>query len=310
MTSPEPLRSLTWRELAEQQDSVLARTQALALGLGEEGWNWRLTTERWRPVIPGVAITHSGEPTPSQLAWAAVLHAGRGAALSGDAGLVRLGFRFNELNVLDVAVPWPREVRGGRLLGGSYLRPHTVRHLGLWVHPVREPSVVRVEPALLHAVAWAGTDKAAEWRVAAAVQQRLVQVADVRTALTAMPKLPRRSLLLTVLDDVELGAHAGSELQFLRFCREHGLPLPDELQVRVRAGGTKYVDARYRRQRVSVELDGAHHMRVEQWDADTLRGLHLAVAHHGTGETLVRLTMGNLRHEGSEVAGLLGQLLL
>ena len=288
---------------------MLARRQALASGLSEAGWNWRLDNGYWRAVLPGVAVTHSGEPTDKQRAWASVLHAGAGAALSGDAALVELGFSLRDLRTVDVCVPWPREVRGHDLLGGPRLKCHTVRHLSPWVHVGRALPVVRAEAAVLHASSWAPTDRAAEWRIAAVVQQGLATAPELRAALTAMPRLPRRAFLHEVIDDVDLGAHAGSELEFLRFCRRHRLPEPDQLQVVVRAGGKRYVDARYLRQRVSVEVDGAHHRLVAQWDADALRGLHLAVARQGSGETQVRLTKGNMRHDASQVASLLRQLL-
>ncbi len=74
----------------------------------------------------------------------------------------------------------------------------------------------------------------------------------------------------------------------------------------MRAGGTRYVDARYRRQHVSVELDGAHHREAGQWEAD-LRGLRVLLAQ--PGERVVRLTPGMLRHQGEEVARLLRELL-
>ena len=123
-----------------------------------------------------------------------------------------------------------------------------------------------------------------------------------------MPRLRRRTLIAVVLDDVELGAHAGSELAFLRFCRAHGLPRPDELQVRVRSGAaTHYLDARYRRQRVTVEVDGAHHREVATWEADALRTLRVAAAM--PGERLVRLTPGLMRYDGDEVAELLRRIL-
>lgn len=298
-----------WRDLAEEQDGVLARWQALVYGMTASAWDGRISSGRWRTVLPGVAVTHSGEPTDKQRAWAAVLHAGAGAALSGDAALIEHGISVKTLAHVDVAVPWPRNVKAHALLGGPELRTHGVRHLSRWLHPVREPAVVTVETAVLHAAAWAPSDRAAEWRVAAVVQQGRVVPGRLRRQLVEMPRLPRRALLSEVLDDVELGAHAGSELAFLRFCRSHALPVPDELQVLVRAGGKHYVDARYRRQRVFVEVDGAHHRLVGQWDADALRSLRLAVAHHGSGETLVRLTKGNLRHDTVEVAALLRQLL-
>ena len=167
-----------------------------------------------------------------------------------------------------------------------------------------------VDPHLtaLHAAAWAKDDRAAEWRLAAAVQRRLTAVPLLRLALAEQPRLPRRALIRVVLDDVELGAHAGTELAYLRFCRRHRLPLPDELQVRVRAGGsTSYLDARYRRQRVTVELDGAHHREVGQWEADALRSLRLVA--ELPGERVIRLTGAMMRHDGADVAPLLRAIL-
>ena len=139
-------------------------------------------------------------------------------------------------------------------------------------------------------------------------QCRVVAVPGLRDVLAQMPALKRRALVLAVLDDVELGAHAGSELQFLRFCRKHALPLPDDLQLRVRAGSTHYLDARYRRQRVAVEVDGAHHREAATWEADLLRTLRLTAAM--SGDRLVRLTPGMMRHDGPEVAAHLRTLLL
>jgi hypothetical protein len=303
-------RRWTWRELAASQEGVLARYQWLALGETEAAWEWQLSAKRWRPVLAGVAVTHSGEPTDVQRAWAAVLHAGRGAALSGDAGLVQHRFRLGKLHAVDVAVPHSRQVEGAPLLGGPALVVHRVRRLDDWVHPVREPAVLKVAPAALHAAAWAQSDRAAEWRLAAVVQQKLTVVRDLRAALTQMRRLPRRALVATVLDDVELGAHAGSELDFLRFCRAFGVPEPDRLQVLVRAGGKRYLDGSYDRQRVALEVDGTHHMLVENWDADALRTLELVVAGRGSGTRLVRLTAGNLRHDADRVAALLRELLL
>ena len=49
-------------------------------------------------------------------------------------------------------------------------------------------------------------------------------------------------------------------------------------------------------------------MLVEQWDADSLRSLSLSVAIKGRCESLIRLTMGNLRHDGLDVARLLSEL--
>jgi hypothetical protein len=255
----------SWRTLLERQDLVLTRAQALRGGMSKAAWEWKLARGVWRPVLHGVVVAHTGEPTRRERTWAACLYGGRGAALSGDAALVQLGVERLVPRTVDVAVPLERRVRPARLVGGPAVVPHRVQGLQRWEHPGSGPALLTAHAAVLHAAAWAPTDRAAEGSLAAVVQSRLSAPRLIREALAQMSSLHRRALIREVLDDVELGAHATSELEFLRFCRRNGLPLPDELQVRVRAGGVRYLDARYRRQRVTVELDGAHHRLVGQW---------------------------------------------
>jgi hypothetical protein len=296
-----------WSQTAANQDDVLARRQALASGMSDHAWDWKLT-HGWTSLGDGVAMTHSGNPSGRQLPFAAVLHAGRGAALSGDAGLVELGVTRIKVRAYDVVVDRQRNVRGvqHKLLTTAVHRTTVPQGL---IRTIRGLPVVKSELAVLHAAAWAKTDREAERRLAMTVQQQITAVPPMRAALALTPRLPRRPLIVAVLDDIEWGAHAQSELDFLHFCRRNGLPVPDALQVKVRTTGLRYLDGRYRRQRVSLEIDGAHHQWVEQWDADTLRSLELTVAASGTGEQFIRLTQANLRHDEAKVVGLLRELL-
>ena len=274
-------------------------------------WDWKLTRGLWTTLLPGVVVAHNGCVSDRQRAWAAVLYAGRGARLSGPAALAVHGLRQGETRVptsLDVAIPTPRRVRSSH---GPPLpvSAHRVSLRPTWDQPVGGLPTLSPQVCVLHASAWARTDRAAEWRLAAVVQQGVSTVPLIRATLEQMPRLPRRALVRAVLDDVELGAHAASELQFLRFCRSQGLPLPDELNLRVRAGGTRFVDAHYRRQRTSIEVDGAHHRLAAQWEADALRSLELAVARRGTGDQVYRITPAAMRHDASRLAALLRALL-
>ena len=309
-------RPASWQLLADAQSSVLTRRQARELGLSEDQWQWRLSSGRWQSVLPGVAVTHSGDITSQQRSGAAVLHAGPGACLSGDAALVEHGMRLPDLHDVHVAVPESRKLARQRFAceepdaPAPLVHPHRVRDLEQWRHPVRRPPVVRVAPAVLHAAAWAASDRAGEWRVAAAVQQRLVLPHDLRAALAGMPNLRRRGLLSVVLDDVAFGAHAASELDFLRFLRAHRLPQPDRLQLPVRAGRVRYLDAWWERQRVTAELDGAHHRSVAAWEDDVLRANDLVVAERHDRVVLLRFSAGNLRHDAPRVAAQLAAVLL
>ncbi|MFP5220356.1 MAG: hypothetical protein ACLGIG_11610 [Actinomycetes bacterium] len=306
--------AVTWQQLRAAQHGVLARSQALALGMTEDAWQWMLDSRRARPLVPGVVLEHTGEPTIEQRAWAAALHCGLGAAVTGDLALVLYGMRFPSApTVAHVAIPEERVVRRGAILAGDPpwpVHPHRVRGLERFRHPVRTPPVVRLPVAVLHAAAHAPSDRAAEWRVAAAVQQRLVRPQDLDEALRQLPRVRRRALVIDVLADVREGAHAASELALLRLLRAHGLPRPDRMQRLVRADGKRYLDAWWERQRVAVEVDGAHHLDVGQWDDDVLRANAVVLSERHDRVLLLRFTTGNLRHDGKLVAGQLTSALL
>jgi very-short-patch-repair endonuclease len=124
-----------------------------------------------------------------------------------------------------------------------------------------------------------------------------------------MPRLRRRALVATVLDDVELGAHAASELEFPRFLGQWRRPRPDRLQRPLRIGRIRYLDAWWERQEVAAELDGAHHRTVGAWESDLLRANDVLVAGRKAGTTLLRFTTSNLRHDGERVAAQLAAAL-
>jgi hypothetical protein len=247
--------------------------------------------------LPGVAVAHTGTLTFEERVWAAVLYGGAGAAVSGDALVRLLTGRGPEPEGIDVAIRAGSERRAK-----GFFRPHPCAALPALVHPIRRPPQVRAAAGVLHAAAWAGSDRAAEWRLAAAVQQRVVRVEHVRDALPAMGRLPRRALIETVLNDVELGAHARTELDFLALLRRNELPLPDRLQFQVRANGKRYLDGWWERQRVAAEVDGAHHMEVAAWDLDGLRANEVAVVHRDDRVVLLRVTAGNMRHAEKQLA--------
>jgi very-short-patch-repair endonuclease len=287
--------------------------QARLGGLSEDQWQWRLDTGRWQSVLHGVAVAHSGEVTDRQRAWAAVLYVGRDARLSADAALIELGMRLSAPR--EIHVVSPREVVPqvfAREPDDDVVRvtPHRALRLEEWAHPVRQPPLLRAPVAALHAAAWASSDRAAEWRVAAAVQQRLVRVGDLRPVLQQMPRVHRRGLLREVLDDIEYGAHAASELDFLRFLRAHRLPRPDRLQRPVRTGKLRYLDAWWERQRVNVEMDGTHHRTVGIWDEDALRANDVVLVERHDRILLLRFTRANLRHDAERVAAQLAQALV
>jgi hypothetical protein len=301
MTRPLPREDdppASWQQLLESQRGVLSRKQSVAGGLTESALEWRLHRGTWQVVLPGVMVAHNGAVTFAEKIQAAVLYGGEGAAVSGDALLqVTKPRAGQEPALIDVAVAASCQVAPH-----EFFVPHRCSRLTELTHPVRVPQQIRIAPAVLHAAAWAPTDRAAEWRVAAAVQRRLVTVPRLREALTQLPRLPRRRGIRLVLDDVELGAHARTELDFLAFLRRNRLPPPDKLQFKVRANGTRYLDAWWEKQRVGAEIDGAHHMDVGSWDTDALRANAVVIGARADRMLLLRVTAGNMRHNEAELA--------
>ena len=268
----------------------------------EDAWQWKLDEGDWTPVLPGVVATHSGGVTWEQQCWAAVVKLAP-AALSGDAGLLAWGTSLNNVRVIDVARAGAAGKRW-RFGDGVILRPHQMSRFPELVE--QAPSGLPVVPASLaafHAAVWAPSPRAAEFRLAVAVQQGIASAGAIREQVLVHAHLPRAELALVALDDVEKGAHAMSELDFLKLCRRWLLPEPDELQVRLRAGGrTRYLDGRYRKQAVRFEVDGQHHMLVASWEQDLVRGNDLAIHTRGTGEIQLRWSGSQVRHDQSLVA--------
>lgn len=79
-----------------------------------------------------------------------------------------------------------------------------------------------------------------------------------------------------------MGAQALSEIDFIRLCRRHALPLPTQQAVRVdRQGRRRYLDAEWvlrDGRRVVAEVDGAVHLSPQRWYDDQLRHNNLVLA--------------------------------
>src|SRR5207302_10291183 len=75
--------------------------------------------------------------------------------------------------------------------------------------------------AVIDAASWAPDDFTAARVLVAGVQQIRVPPMLLREQVQKRTKLPRRRLLLLLCNDLEAGAQALSEIEFLRFCVRH-----------------------------------------------------------------------------------------
>ncbi|GAB3806717.1 endonuclease domain-containing protein [Micromonospora zhanjiangensis] len=246
--------------------------------------------------------SRNGPLAEDQHRWVAVLAAGEGAMLAGLAAAKAGGLRGSwRYELLDVLVPHGRRVASllNRLpLGLPPVRVRRTRQLPESDRQAGRPSRTTMARSLVDAAQWARTDDEAQSILAAGCQQRRVTPAEIDAVVERMPNVKRHRLIRHTLADIAGGAEALSEIDFVRLCRRNRLPVPDLQERRVDAGGrTRYLDARWRRWRLHVEIDGAHHMEARYWAADLRRQNEIWIA----GDRILRFTAFDVRHHPDDV---------
>ncbi len=149
----------------------------------------------------------------------------------------------------------------------------------------------------MHAALWARTDREASLLLLLAVQQRQARPAHVEAAVHAVQRSRRKALLLGVVADLGSGVRAMGELDFARALRRRGLPEPDRQQVRHRPSGRQYLDCRFDRFALTVELGGEQHEEPAHRVLDLLRDLALIAE----GDDVVRIPSTALRLDEERV---------
>ncbi|MFE9655982.1 hypothetical protein [Micromonospora sp. NPDC006431] len=263
-----------------------------------------LASGRWQRVCRGLLRAAPGGPfSQDEQWWVAVLAAGEGAVLAGLAAARAGGLRGTwRYEVVDVLVPHQR--RATDLLrrlppGLPAVRARRVRQLPDADRQRGRPDRTSMARSLVDAAQWARTDDEAQEILAAGCQQRRVTPAEVGAVVDRLPRARRRSLIRETLRDVAGGAEALSEIDLVRLCRRHGLPMPDGQERRRDAEGRiRYLDAYWRRWRPHVEVDGAHHMDARHWAADLRRQNRVWIE----GDRILRFTAFDVRRRPEEVA--------
>jgi hypothetical protein len=91
------------------QDNVISRQQAWDCGLTRDALAHRIRPGGpWQRLIPGVYLAQTGPPAAAQQEMAALLHAGPGSVLTGQAALRGLGIIKAAPPSIDVLVPAAR----------------------------------------------------------------------------------------------------------------------------------------------------------------------------------------------------------
>ena len=264
------------RQLADRQCGRVSAAQFGALGI--ESWS----IARWveggylSQVLPRVyAVGHRAPSVEADL-WAAVLYAGPGAMLSHASALWWRGLIDRQ--------PWPIEVstpRRCRSLEGICV--HGRRTCDRVLH--KQLPTTTVERALLDFASVAPLERV-RYVLANADYHKVLDLPALKViAGSGRPGSTKLRKALQRHEPKLARTRSPLERLFLPLCEKYGVPLPDDVNVRV-AG--VLVDAVWWKQRVVVELDGRdNHSSWGQIQCDrsnelTLRGAGFDVLRYGT----------------------------
>ena len=303
MTEPRPqipLLRARARRLAAQRAGVLCRRDLKAARVPRWLVQLEIRAGRWQRAGRQTVVVHNGELSAAARRTVAVLEAGPRAALDGVSALQHRGVTGLSDDVVHVICP--RGARNGRSRRGKAPRRRRARPRAVVVHEsrrFREEDVEIVDGvrvvcgavASVHAALWAVTDRQASFLLLLAVQQRLATAPDLVDAVGAVRRHPRRRLLITVAAEVSGGVRSLGELDVAQAMRERGLPEPDRQVLRRRPSGREYLDVRFSRYRVTLEIDGVQHEELAQKVSDVLRDFAVVA----DGDVVLRLPLDVFR---------------
>jgi very-short-patch-repair endonuclease len=269
-----------------------------------------LKQRRWRRICRGVLFAENGQLKRDQQLWVAVLAAGPGASLAGVAAAAEGGVQGLRAEPIDVLVPAKRN-RSVMLAelppDMARVRVHRTAVLPEHHQQVRRPPRTTVARAVIDGAAWAGSDYEARDLIARAHQQGRATVEELRAMLDLFPRIRRHQLIDTVIADLAGGATALSEIDLVALCRKHRIAVPDlQLRRTDEAGRNRFVDAHWAGARLLVEIDGSHHMLVENWAADMLRQNQIWIS----GDRILRFPASLVRSQPAVVAAQIRAALL
>jgi hypothetical protein len=294
MASSTPLdRNALFRTL-EHQLYVITRQQALAVGLTRHALGYRLRVGGpWRSLLPGIYVAATGTPTTLQRQMAALLHAGDGSLITGQAALRHHHIWGPDAEVVDVLVPASR-----RRSDAEFVRLHrTIRmpERSWQVGPLR-----LALPARSVADTVRGLTRLRDVRavVADAIQQGRCEIRQLHAELLAGPNLGS-ALFREALTDVADGIRSTAEADLKDLLTKSKLPMP-LFNPSLYDGDTFIArpDAWWPEFGVAVEVDSKQwHLSPEDHERTLTRGRRMGVYQI----IVLRFTPKQLRTQPAEV---------
>ena len=256
-------------ELAATQGGVVSRTQLYLRGVSRGEVRAHVRARRWQRIGSHCITVHTGPLTQNARLWSAVLEGGPRALLDGALGVGRRRPRaLSSQEAIRVSVP-----RGARIRhrGTSV----DIRQTRRWAPDDLEPGGLprtRVPVAAIRAALWARTNRQATLLLVMTVQQGLGDGTGAQRGDAADPAgqatgtAPRRTARPARRCPVARRARRPARVSRCGASRSRTCRCCD-----VPPSGTYYLDFRWGRWKLVLEVDGIQHSWVENVVADALR---------------------------------------
>lgn len=285
----------TLRYLAQRQNGVVSRSQAIRAGLSPDMIKFKVSSGRWQPMYPGVYATFTGVPVRGARLWAAVLSAGQGAVLSHETAAELHGLTDRPAQTIHVTVPVQRRVKAA-----EEISLHRSARAVDAVQGGSKPPRTKVEETVLDLTQAAKTfDDVCGW-VTRAIARELTDETRLHAAMRARDRLRWRADLDELIAAAARGDHSVLEFRYHRDVeRAHGLPESARQVPFATPGGKRgRRDRVYEGYGVVVELDGRLAHPAEQQSRDKARDNAAAAA----GQQTLRYGWAQVKWEACATA--------
>ncbi|MGI3780795.1 MAG: hypothetical protein ACRYG2_08450 [Janthinobacterium lividum] len=279
--------------LALFQDGVVSTPQVESAGMTRHVIARCLGDGQLSAVTRGVYGIGATAPSFGGLAWAGCLIGGEGSRIGGRAAARLTGLSDEAPDVLTVVLP------AGHRASRDDPRWDFVRELaGVRLGTGRgSPPRLSVEDTVLDLCDEGEVADVVGW-LAAAVQRGLTTPKRLRSRVDGRSRMRHRRLVLSLIDDVAVGAESPIELAYLNDVeRAHGLPRGDRQLAP--AGSTYSTDVDYDPYALLVELDG----RIGHVGKGRFRDMKRDNAHVLLGRPTLRFGHDDVLRSPCAVAG-------
>lgn len=291
--------------MVQAQAGVASRAQLTALGLTPSHVRWAVSDGRWQLFGRYVVVLGNAPLTAEQREWVAVLMPGKPAPLAGPSAAAAAGLRGFESEQVHVVVHHSTHVGAP-----AWVKIHESRRFSpADVAPATRPPRTRASRAVVDAATWSDRPRRACAILCAAVQQRIVTVAQLETELRAAGHIRHVAVMREIVGDIGGGGHTLAEIDLAALARRAGLPPPRRQRLRREASGrVRWVDAEFDLPdgtELVVEVDGSAHMQIDSWLGDSDRQNEIVIG----GRPVLRFPSITIRLDAQRVVDQLRRML-